>query len=348
MADLKELLAKRSQGLKPTATTVRKRDGTVTIERAAVAGLSEAEQRERMEASQRASKAAEKVEIKPYSEGILYGYQGEEGNWKPWEGDRETMAADPGDGLRVMTFNIWFSPHEWEKRADMLLDLLFAGDAYDVVMLQEVTKRFLGRLTADSRVRQRYVVTDTSGGTFIGGYGNMMLIRRELPRPAIWFVKFPGRMGRRGLVATFENVALATVHLESLNSTRLRLEQLNRLCEVLDQPVAVIAGDFNVAGTGPYASAAEDTAVDAVRSQYGFDDVCAELGLTYDTRESANTMVRAADDQPIDYARYDRVWVRGGLAADRQLVGADGADGLWISDHFGLSFVVSRKSVTSK
>ena len=163
----------------------------------------------------------------------------------------------------------------------------------DLVLLQEVTRPFLRRLLADARVRGGFLVTDSgNAATFHAGYGTCMLIRRGLPVPSVAWVKFTSGMGRRGLVAKWSaagfagKLAVATVHLESLDNRALRLDQMEALAGELARvsDASVVAGDFNVASCGPYRCDAEDAELAALGRRYGYVDACAELGLTYDAR----------------------------------------------------------------
>lgn len=89
----------------------------------------------------------------------------------------------------------------------------------------------------------------------VGAYGCLLLVRHEL-RAEFSQVSFPSNMGRSLLVArctpppSERPFALATVHLESLNSARLRTAQLE-VCRDALKPYdrAVLCGDFNFDST---------------------------------------------------------------------------------------------------
>merc|ERR1719282_1228101 len=198
-------LGARKTALRPTTTVVRKRDGTIEIERGAEL-LSDAQQQQLVENSRAAGSAATTVEVDACTAGGLWSFTPESNMWVRENTDvPKVVLAFP---LRIL--NLWFAEFEWEKRHDALLDgILFMASntqPFDLVLLQEVTPRFLGRLQRDARIRMTYRMTDAgNGATFIGGYGSLMLVHRMLPTPRIQWVKFPGTMGRRGLMGVWGN-----------------------------------------------------------------------------------------------------------------------------------------------
>ncbi len=386
--------------LRPTPTVVRDRAGKVTVERPELCGdVARAVRAAAAAATAGDALAAARTQTRSgrlYAFGDGGGGSGT-GAWTPVAATAVPASDLPeGTALRLVSFNVWFSEYAWARRCDALIGLLLQEEA-DVVLLQEVTTRCLGRLLADPRVRARFLVSDAgTGATFYGNYGVAMLVRRDLPVvPAITYVELPSRMGRRGLVAGFgDSLAIATVHLESLAQAGTRLRQLALLNRVLaarphretyfsssfvsarPYRLAVLAGDFNVSGTGPFGDADENRTVNHCLSTKHWQDVwlqehgeevdreegisahgsggaTAADGLTYDTR--INTMVRRVTGQPEDRARYDRVLARAapGSAAAAHSVRVIGRTPLtvaddelveghtdFISDHFGLSWEI--------
>ena len=353
--------------LRPTATVVRTRDGKISVERADL--LSKTEQQNALDVASTAKLAASNVKAQPTVKGELWCYVSSNNQWtsesiseSTCESTSESKSTAPHKSappssslvdptaLHCLTFNVWFAEYEWERRQDCLLEIILSTNT-DVVMLQEVTPRFLRRLLDNEHIQHTYRVTDCgSGSTFIGEYGNVTLVHKKLPIPTIYFVKFPGSMGRRGLVTQWNTVSMANIHLESLSNSLLRLAQGNALLEQLPSTSSiVIAGDFNITGDiGPYKNDHENNQFNAFLVQHTLTDAAKPLGLTFDTRKNLQT--RRAYPQPEDFARYDRVLCRGvSNMSNFQLEGKEAFPGeLWVSDHYGMSWdmdVVPNRSL---
>lgn len=154
--------------------------------------------------------------------------------------------------LRVCTWNVWMEVSWAEERFDALVRTLLAR-APDVICLQEVVPRFAASLRASSLVASQYTVSNND----VGPYSVLLLARIDLC-PVFRQVELESAMGRSLLIAELDprrpeerwkRGAVATVHLESLNSASVRRAQLATCSQELGMqsalPNAVLAGDFN-------------------------------------------------------------------------------------------------------
>ena len=153
------------------------------------------------------------------------------------------------NSLRVATWNVWFAPLDTEDRMAALfreaLDV-----APDVLCLQEVVPELAASIRACAPLLSLYDISQND----VGAYGCLILARREL-RAKFMEVAFPSsNMGRSLLIAEwtppFEaggTVAVATVHLESLNCAPERARQLRIARDALagEGRRVVLCGDFN-------------------------------------------------------------------------------------------------------
>ena len=367
---------KAPRTLTPTATVVRQRNGKISVENAHL--ISEQQQQQRRDAAELAKSSAENVVvINRFDSGRLTTHCTTTQSWQTDTTTSSTTCTTPvttplteltelthSAGLTILTLNVWFAQYAWEKRQQSLLKQIFSSPQ-DVVLLQEVTVQFLQKLQQDVRIQQTYRMTDRgNGSSFLGGYGNLILIKRSLPIPAVNFVKFSSSMGRRGLFIQWSNLVISTVHLESLDNCTIRMTQLSELCSALlgdndgdimssssSSSRVIIAGDFNIAESGCYGNEEENRALQqTILDEYGFEDVGKSLGATYDTNQ--NEMVQRVTKQPEDVSRYDRILSRGLLCENVRLIGTekivvdehdeqDGGEDVWMSDHFGLMWTVA-------
>ena len=270
--------------------------------------------------------------------------------------------------LRVVTWNVWFSPLEADERMAALFTEAL-GASPDVLCLQEVVPRLANAIHA-SALRNVYAISPNT----IDSYGCLLLVRRTLA-PTFCEIALPSRMGRTLLVAEWASpscsspVAVATVHLESLNNAAARAKQLrvayNEL-RVYEQ--VLLCGDFNFDATrnfgdwlpvpprpprpsgdsdsddeepysGPLRQAAGALENDVLSLRLpGYTDAWPalhgplELGHTFDG--ARNPRVRDPEEQ----MRYDRVMVRGAHVSNIWLLGTGDSRAAAIvpSDHYGL------------
>ena len=260
-------------------------------------------------------------------------------------GSARGLAARRG-ALRVVTWNVWFSERRQGERRALLLRELAREDP-DVVGLQEVTDDVAARLRRHAGLVGRYAVSPNE----VQGYGAVLLVRRALA-PAFSELPLATKMGRTCVFAELSalaprRVAVATVHLESLDEERRRRAQLRAIAAALAPfDSAALFGDFNFDDRAtwgdwrpgrrkrPRKAALENEVLAEELPDYV--DAWPRLfpgdrGLTFDGARNANVR------DPGERMRYDRVVVRAARLADASLLGTrpDG-DGLFVSDHFGL------------
>jgi endonuclease/exonuclease/phosphatase family metal-dependent hydrolase len=163
-----------------------------------------------------------------------------------WNDDVNSMASITATELTFVTYNVWFGDYYLLERCEALLKIVHDCNA-DAIALQEVTPSFLEIVLKQEWIQNSYYISDTTGET-IEGYGVMLLSR--IPIRRLFLYKLPSSMRRKLLVAElcvngqFFNVA--TVHLESLKSSRLRAEQLSVIFPLLSNSEhCVLVGDFN-------------------------------------------------------------------------------------------------------
>jgi len=173
---------------------------------------------------------------------------------------RENASFDRvyGHEIRVITYNVWFSEVNRRPRCNALLEILEEKDP-DIICLQEVTPFFLSILTQNEWIRSTFMLSDAVGTTLRGSafqYGVVMLIRKvHCKDVSMTLYTIPSNMNRRPLVATIVSdsfrLQVATMHLESMNSTQLRRIQQEKIFSILDENTpdvetfSIFCGDFN-------------------------------------------------------------------------------------------------------
>lgn len=128
-----------------------------------------------------------------------------------------------------------------------------------------VTREVLQQLTLQPWVRDRYLLSDVDGRTFVDGpqsYGVVMLIEKSLDLQRLQAISFPTQQGRQLLLAQIqlrnEIVLVGTVHLESAQKNKdFRSRQLetcqtifNRLAMNRPNVTCLLMGDFNFGARG--------------------------------------------------------------------------------------------------
>ena len=133
-------------------------------------------------------------------------------------------------GLKVVTYNVWFSEHRQRERAVSLFGILDDSDA-DVICLQEVTPFFLQLLTEQDWMRKRYMLSDSVGTSLKGSkltYGVIIAVKKPTPISVFTLHTLPSRMNRRMLRVSIYHpetvgnhqekstvhIVVGTVHLE--------------------------------------------------------------------------------------------------------------------------------------
>lgn len=149
--------------------------------------------------------------------------------------------------LTVLTWNIWFGRLRFNDRCKSILQFT-EDNAPDVVCFQEATPRFIEHLN-ETNLLNIYDWSDDGSGSSLGHYGVLMLCKKEL-NATFTTVEFDTNMGRKLLYTSFningENIAVGTVHLESLNNHSFRVKQL-QVCntQLSSFANAILCGDFN-------------------------------------------------------------------------------------------------------
>ncbi|CAE7572359.1 TDP2 [Symbiodinium necroappetens] len=258
---LEAALEARANKLRSVETRVRQRDGTLLVEQRGQHGFT--------------CEVAGHEDSKPqYLEDQEHGlsrlspkiFDEAAHRWRPTEAVSPEDAARLNEaqlsqrGLRLVTYNVWFSEYRQRIRAQALFGILSATKA-DIVCLQEVTPKFLSWLREEDFVRTNYALSDSVGTTLRGSelaYGVVLLVRRELHLSSLLLHELPSQMSRALLLASLplptHELRVATAHLESLNATQLRLEQLTQICKILTedgQASSVFAGDMNFGDKAP-------------------------------------------------------------------------------------------------
>lgn len=283
--------------------------------------------------------------------------------------------------LRVVTYNIWFDSFEKAKRLNFLIDLL-EKDQADIVGLQEVTPVIISKLMAHQVIQKSFAISNCS----VDPYGVAFLIRKKITaicQVTFNFIPLTSKMSRNLLIAilTFEDsnlfltaasdfqdvsqqkefsqpkkeatIAIATVHLESLNNGKIRKIQLEECQKALEKyPSKVLMGDFNFDATKNYIKAEKILENDImIEILHDYMDVWSylrkkdEMGYTFDT--TVNEMLSWSSQKRYEQMRYDRVMLSSKIwnAKTINILGnekygiskANSNRPIFISDHFGLS-----------
>eukprot|EP00659_Diplonema_papillatum_P016122 gene16122-24697_t len=234
----------------------------------------------------------------------------------------------PSD-LRVMTFNIWFGPMARADRARAVVRLMQKNAAH-VICLQEVTAPAWNVISNEPWVAENCYLVDPSLSSFTSPYGVVILSTLPVEEAAYWNFS-NSRMGRGLMEASIrvaENkvVRVGTVHLESLDSVRVRREQLLFSASVmatyaLESAFLVLCGDFNFDCTRNYRKDGAPLENDTLRELAAWCDawpaVHARLpGHTFDTVR--NKMLSGRRPERM---RFDRVLTYGRKPRHIQIVG---------------------------
>ena len=168
--------------------------------------------------------------------------------------------------LRILTLNVWFSPHKRDERCAALERTLLESAA-SLVCLQELTSDVHARLLANAEVARRYAFSDARIANE-HGYDVAVLIDRRLVCSASTRSWLPFRVGsaqgRRALAVRLPaaRVVVLCVHAESTAArVDARHDQLAHAFALVEQEAAassssesssesswtaVLAGDTNV------------------------------------------------------------------------------------------------------
>lgn len=259
--------------------------------------------------------------------------------------------------LRLMTFNIWFSPHEMSKRMEAIGSII-AEHRPDVVALQEVTDAHW-QACMQNEPFQAYHWSDTLSDH--GYYTMLGSLEPFAARPVR--TPFEASLMQRDLLAgqiktnhtSLPPLIVGTSHLESLDHHQARQEQSRESIRLLEKMACasaiediIFCGDTNI-----------NEKIDGiVQPPKPWQDAWTALrksgsdpGFTFDVTE--NMMMARMDGwarKNKAQLRFDRFWgrLRSYKIEDVILLGKDplagetDPDPIWPSDHFGLLLVLSR------
>ncbi len=268
--------------------------------------------------------------------------------------------------LSVATFNVLFDLYDPEllathRRTAATLSLLRSVDA-DIIALQEVTAPFLRALLEKQWVREHYFVSEGPAASTVEPYGQVLLSRFPFASLSQCVFSRDKRIIAGELALPGGTLWVATPHLTSNRDSSggsARATQVQTLIEWAlslgsegtQAPDVALVGDFNFGDDAPELQRF---------AQAGFVDAWTALkpgdaGYTFDP--SRNTLA-ALTTTSGRRQRLDRVLVRSvsgrlapqkvGLFAEQPLSGPPGPGGdvLFASDHFGLSCVLRRDTVS--
>ena len=264
-----------------------------------------------------------------------------DGRWQP-----VTAETSPGavfrPELRVLTWNTLWDRYDKElihtaERRPMLLTALRDADV-DVIALQEAEPALVKMLLAEEWVRAEWTLGGDPRSSDVADSGVLLLSRLPVFEAA-WHTLGRWKAVTALVVDTAVGPAvIANTHLSSDHSgdgAGLRRDQLGQLAdglrEITSVPV-VLVGDFN-----------DDT--DAPATRLGMTDAWTQVHGVADettTFDPGANPLAAVSSLSGEAKRLDRVLLLGAAASEARLVGeVPNADGLFVSDHYGISAVVN-------
>ncbi|MDJ0383097.1 RNA repair domain-containing protein [Streptomyces sp. G-G2] len=262
--------------------------------------------------------------------------------WVPAEDGVRPAPAPASGRVRLLTWNTLWDRYdgpliETARRRPLLLAELAAADA-DVIALQEVERPLLEQLMAQPWVRASYTLGTEPGGRDVADSGLLLLSRIPVREAGVHFLA-PHKAVTAVTVDTVAGpLVVAATHLSSDHSEngagrrRTELASLARGLAGVDGDV-VLLGDFNDARGGAEGPAA----VLGLRDAWA--DVHGEADATPTFDPAVNPLAAVGSRTGLG-ARLDRILLRGGarvagagLLGDRPAT----ADGLFVSDHFGVA-----------
>jgi exonuclease III len=281
-----------------------------------------------------------------------------------------------GATLKIVSYNVWFSPIRFSERSAALFAILRDSEA-DVICLQEALPEFVDQIKKQPWVSDGAEATYllSGGPNSVAPYGVLMLVRRAL-QPVFSFHELPTSMSRRLLtvdisvpvssrsspdmpvITSLEKLVIGTVHLESLNTHATRVKQLAIAAAILAaHPSSMLVGDFNFCSFSNFSGKGKLENLCLKDTLPHHTDLWAAMhpdqpGFTFDSE--INKVIQMPEQM-----RYDRLMLRSKqwkptainligthavanyLPADFQMPPSCGSCDLepehtWPSDHFGL------------
>lgn len=276
-----------------------------------------------------------------------YAWDGEE--WRPVRSPRGTAPGPHPGGVRVLTWNTLWDRYDADlidsaRRRPLLLRALHDADV-DVIALQEVEAELLAMLLREPWVRADWTLGTDPRGRDVDDCGLLLLSRlpvREAAHHALGPHKAVAALvvetGTRPLVVTATH--LSSDHSE--NGAGRREAELARIADGLAalEDDLVLMGDFNDGGDTPQLTLGLR---DAWSEAHGADD----RTPTFDPGANPLAAVSSLTGRA---SRLDRVLLRAeGLRVRRAELYGDtpSADGLHISDHYGVHVELTAHSADS-
>ncbi|MFK0253985.1 poly(A) polymerase [Streptomyces sp. NPDC090445] len=275
-----------------------------------------------------------------------------DGAWRP-AGTPPPGAAEPGPGadpgpgrVRLLTWNTLWDRYDapqiaTARRRPLLLAALEAADA-DVIALQEVEPELLGMLLAQPWVRAGYTVGTDPAGKDVDTSGLLLLSRLPVAEAGLHLLGPYKAVAAVTVHTAGGPLVVAGVHLTSDHTeggAERRGTELDRIQEGLngiDADVALL-GDFNDGRGGPDGPAAVLAMRDAWTEVHGAQDATP----TFDPVANPLAAVGSLSGRA---GRLDRVLLRSAAAEVRRAAlrgdSPAAADGLFVSDHYGVEAVL--------
>jgi len=263
------------------------------------------------------------------------------GGWRPHERGGAPGTALPAVGLRLLTWNTLWDRYDSDRidtarRRLLLLAALEEADA-DVIALQEVESELLVMLMHAPWVRAGYTLGLDPAGKDVDESG-LLLISRLPVKEAGWHALGPHKAVSAIVVETAVGpLVVANTHLSSDHSDRGAARREIELAAIAEGLAAVdcdvaLLGDFNDGAVGRDGPDGKLGLRDAWTLVHGLDDQT----VTFDPIVNPLAAVSSLSGRA---SRLDRVLLRSeglGVAGARLRGDAPTADGLYISDHFGV------------
>lgn len=156
----------------------------------------------------------------------------------------------------MITLNVLGEEHRmFEPRVNAQIEKFEKSDSH-IICLQEVTPKYVKILSKSRMMRSgRWWMSSHPSGDEMTVAGLIILSR--IPILRVFETPLSTTMGRTGLTVLaatqIGSVSVSTVHLESLDNSELRQQQLEKMTEIArEHPRSLIMGDFNFDLDYPY------------------------------------------------------------------------------------------------
>ena len=136
--------------------------------------------------------------------------------------------------LKILTYNVWFDSYNWDNRCKAIFEIC-EEKSPDVICFQEVTNDFLNLLLSLKFIKDNYYITFPPN-QLKNWYDVIILTKFKCNA---YVVPFISRMGRKLIYICIQNntteiIKIGTVHLESMNNSMIRENQLISSFNILD------------------------------------------------------------------------------------------------------------------